>query len=501
VEFNKKKIFLIISCLINIAGIWIAFAIQIRHDNMQTKKSAETNIFNLAKAFEEHVNSEVKDIDRLLLNLRSEYKEGFAHFIEESRIIDEYGYDNRLIHLSVINRKGILIYTDQPSTQTPLETTERKQFVNSFDIKKDSLFISRPLLDKLSKEWNIQFIRKLYNKDGSFTGIMIASTHSSFFSDFFQSIDIGSNGAITLYGVDRYILARASGLKNIDVATGLQVAEDHPFISKRVQNGIYSSKSIVDGVLRLSAYRKLQNYPLYVQVGLAEKDIFLNSANRKKDILIVGTIITAALLGALAILLQFEREQQKLMSQLSKRDEQLQVTLKELEHLVTTDTLTGLPNRRSFFSRVQTEFTRSNRYGRPLSLIMIDVDHFKDVNDQYGHLVGDAALKHISEIMLSCIRESDMVARYGGEEFIIILPETDAEGSRFIAERVRTDIEASRLNIDPATELSMTVSMGIACMSTENQFSDIDKLLQNADDAMYKSKTSGRNCVSMTSET
>ncbi len=302
---------------------------------------------------------------------------------------------------------------------------------------------------------------------------------------------------MTLFGVDRYILARASGVKKIDSATGLTVSEDHPFIKSKNHSGIFTAKSAVDGVLRLSSFRELQNYPLVVQVGLSEEDVFMHSSNRKKNILVIGSIISIALLGALAILIFFERKQQRLLEEVSRRDEQLKSTLTELEHLVTTDSLTGLPNRRYFFSRAQTEFIRSNRYERPLSLVMIDVDHFKDVNDKHGHLVGDAALRHIAEIMKSCVRESDMVARYGGEEFVIILPETDPAGSRFIAERVRTEIEASRMKIDNKSELRMTVSLGIACMSKDNQFSDIDKLLQKADDAMYRSKQSGRNCITI----
>ena len=497
VGFNRKKIFLIISCILNIVGIWVALFMQIRHDNLQTRKSAETNVFNLARAFEEHVNSGVKDIDRLLLNLRSEYREGFAHFTEECRLIDEFGYDSRQIHLSVINREGVAIFKDQHSPYTLPETGERKQFVESLDIRNDALFISRPMFDKSSKQWSIQFTRKLYEKDGSFTGILVASIPPSFFSDFFQSIDLGNRGLITLFGTDRYILARSTGTKSIDDAIGKQIGEDHPFISRRVQNGIYSSRCVIDGELRLSAYRKLPKYPLFVQEGLSEDDIFLDSSNRRKNILIIGSIISAAFFGALALLMQLEREQQKLLEKLSKRDGQLQDTLKDLEHLVTTDALTGLPNRRSFFSRAQTEFTRATRYDRPLSLLMIDVDHFKSVNDRYGHLIGDAALRHISEIMMSCIREADMAARYGGEEFVIILPETDAEGAGFIAERVRREIEASRMWIDSMTELGLTVSIGIACTPPGNQFPDIDRLLQEADDALYMSKTRGRNCISM----
>lgn len=494
---NKKTAFIIISCILNIFGIWIALFIQIRHDYLQTKKSAEANIFNLARAYEEHVNGNVKDIDKLLLNLRTEYKESFSHFTAESGLIKEYGYDNKQVQLTVINQEGTVEFADSPLGHDLLGPVERQQLVKSFEIKNDALFISNPLPEKTNNHWSVNFTRKLFDKKGAFAGILIASASPSFFSDFFQSIDVGNNGAITLFGTDRYILARAAGTRNTDDAIGKQIAEDHPFISKRIQNGIYSSTCSIDGVNRISAFRKLQKYPLFVQVGLSEKDIFRNTSNRRNNMLVIGVLISVAFFAALAVLIQLEREQQKLLEKVSKRDGQLQDTLKELEHLVTTDSLTGLPNRRSFFSRAQIEFTRSNRYNRPLSLIMIDVDHFKNVNDRYGHLVGDTALKHVSKIMANCIRESDMVARYGGEEFIIILPETDASGAGNIAERVRLEIEGSRVLVDGMADLGLTVSMGIACKSSSNRIQDLDRLLQEADDAMYQSKTSGRNCISV----
>lgn len=498
--FNKKKIFLIVSCLLNIFCIWVALTLQIRHDYLQTKEAAETNVFNLAIAFEEHVVKKTTDIDRVLLDLRSRFSEDPANFNLMPIKISDLGHDIQQIQLSVINQDGTIIYADQSSPLvTSLDKNERKQLVHNVSISNyDPLFINRPLIDPDSGEWRLQLTRKLFKKDGSVVGIIAVSIPPSFFGNFFNSINIGKNGSITLFATDKFILASASGIKNIVDATGQQIAADHPFVTKKIQNGIYGSTSEIDGTTRLSAYRKIKAYPLVVQVSLSEEDIFLHSSKRKRNILLIGAIISIALTGALAVLLQFEREQQKLLDKVSKRDEQLQETLKELEHLVTTDTLTGLPNRRSFFARAQTEFTRSNRYDRPLSLVMIDVDHFKDVNDKYGHLAGDEALRHISEIMKSCIREADMVARYGGEEFVLILPETDPEGAHFIAERVRSEIEASGLQIDSTTELKLTVSLGIACMSRENRLQDIDRLLQEADDAMYRAKAGGRNCVYVT---
>jgi diguanylate cyclase (GGDEF)-like protein len=127
---------------------------------------------------------------------------------------------------------------------------------------------------------------------------------------------------------------------------------------------------------------------------------------------------------------------------------------------------------------------------------MVDVDHFKEVNDRFGHLVGDAALRHISDKMKLCVREADMIARYGGEEFVIILPETDSDGAGYIAERVRKEIAVSSFAVEEHGEIRLTVSIGIACMNFGHEYSDLDRLLQSADDAMYRAKMSGRNCVS-----
>jgi diguanylate cyclase (GGDEF)-like protein len=126
---------------------------------------------------------------------------------------------------------------------------------------------------------------------------------------------------------------------------------------------------------------------------------------------------------------------------------------------------------------------------------MLDVDFFKNVNDRYGHLVGDTALQQVAMIMQQCVREADAIARYGGEEFVIILPETDIEGALAIAERVRTEVAASSFKIDDSSELRLTVSLGIACKSSMDESVDIDKLLQQADNAMYRAKSNGRNRV------
>ena len=494
---NRKQVFLLISCVLNIIGIWIALGIQIRYDYQQTRNTSELNVYNLSRAFEEHAYAKVRELDRLLQNLRSEYNVSFNDFLKERHILEQIGYDDIDLQVYALNRHGLLTFKDNKRfADTAVDLSGREYFRTLRNSKSDQLFISSPELDPTSNEQFINFARKLILKDGSFDGILVISVPTGHFSDFFQSVDIGSKGAITLFDLNRSILAQAFGYTTKATSGRQTIADDHPFFLNKQQSGVFTSSNDIDRVSRLSAFRKLQDYPLVVQVGFADEDIYKPLNSRRNSIVIIGTIVTLALCGALVILLIFERKQQALSDKIVRREEQLQETLTELEVLVTTDPLTGLPNRRSFFSRAQSEFIRAARYSRSLSLVMVDVDHFKEVNDRFGHLIGDAALRHISAIMKLCVREADMIARYGGEEFVIILPETDSEGAGFIAERVRKEIETSDFSIDQHGNIRLTVSLGIACMNFGNEYPDLDKLLQSADDAMYRAKKNGRNRVS-----
>jgi diguanylate cyclase (GGDEF)-like protein len=494
-QTNKKTLF-IIGCLLNVIGIWTALTFQIRHDRVQALSAAETNVYNLARIFEENVQKTTLEIDKLLLYLRREYKEGGGNFGQKVKIVSQLGHDELILQISIINRDGNLVFNDKSTPVKTLNLADREHFTFHRDKPYDNLFISTPVLGRVSNIWSIQFTRKIVKDDGSFDGVIVASVSPRHFSDFYQSVDVGERGAITLFGLDRVIRARASGTSVDDVANGIRVNPDNPSLNpKKPAAGIYSAKSVVDGVLRLSAYRRLHKYPLVVQVGLAEDEIFRLTNARRNTMISIGILATIAFAGSLVLLLWLEKQQLLLTGKLTDRDHQLQKTLAELEKLVTTDALTDLPNRRSFFSRLQSEFIRSARYGRPLTVIMLDLDHFKNVNDTYGHMVGDAVLRHLSAIMRSCVREADMIARYGGEEFVILLPETEREGAAYIAERVRFDVDATPFCHESGENIHVTVSLGVACIAAGEEIADIDKLLQNADEALYKAKNHGRNCI------
>ncbi len=167
--------------------------------------------------------------------------------------------------------------------------------------------------------------------------------------------------------------------------------------------------------------------------------------------------------------------------------------LKRERRLAATDDLTGLLNRRVVLKRLHEELERTARYATPLSCVMLDIDHFKDVNDTFGHLVGDRVLREVASITQECKRIPDLVGRYGGEEFLMLLPETDAEGAVSVAERVRKRIN-TRTITDTGREVRVTASLGGATCSPGCK-ANADDLIRQADEALYQAKHAGRNRV------
>jgi diguanylate cyclase (GGDEF)-like protein len=164
-----------------------------------------------------------------------------------------------------------------------------------------------------------------------------------------------------------------------------------------------------------------------------------------------------------------------------------------LETLATTDPLTGLHNRRHFLDSLDAEWSRFQRYYRSVSVLMLDIDHFKSVNDRYGHAVGDAAIKAVAAACLDGKRKSDIVGRLGGEEFAVLLPETSLSRARTVADRIRKRVMSAQIVAD-RIQFGVTVSIGIAEATVS--MSGIDALMGAADHALYQAKAEGRNrCI------
>ena len=164
----------------------------------------------------------------------------------------------------------------------------------------------------------------------------------------------------------------------------------------------------------------------------------------------------------------------------------------ELERLAMTDELTGVPNRRNFFAQLEREYERASRYGHTVCLAMIDLDHFKRVNDSYGHAAGDEVLKHFAGVVNGLIRGEDLIGRVGGEEFALLLPETTEAGAAAVLERVRDELAGTKLH-HIAPDFTYTFSAGVAGV-TKSSMPPKD-WMRAADEALYAAKSAGRNRV------
>ncbi|MBI5480526.1 MAG: diguanylate cyclase [Deltaproteobacteria bacterium] len=162
----------------------------------------------------------------------------------------------------------------------------------------------------------------------------------------------------------------------------------------------------------------------------------------------------------------------------------------EIYRLTTIDGLTQIFNKRYFMEMLEREISRAHRYRRALCLIIFDIDHFKVVNDTYGHLAGDHVLRHLAGAVKNNIRREDMLARYGGEEFAIILPEVDITGARHIADKIRKLVEGTRFRFEE-TDIPVTISLGIAACGDDLQ--DPSEFIKAADEKLYEAKQTGRN--------
>jgi diguanylate cyclase (GGDEF)-like protein len=185
----------------------------------------------------------------------------------------------------------------------------------------------------------------------------------------------------------------------------------------------------------------------------------------------------------------------RLHLKVKKLQDELRVKNETLARLSTTDAVTGLRTRRYVSEVLSIEFLRARRYHSHLAVLMADLDHFKNVNDQFGHPAGDAVLREVSNRLIERLRGTDVAGRYGGEEILVLLSGNDVEGAQVVAERWRQAVEQMRIELPDGREVQVSLSIGIAAYSSEME--SPDDLVRAADDALYCAKAAGRNRVAL----
>lgn len=380
----------------------------------------------------------------------------------------------------LLDANGAVIADSSTLWPTPRNFANRDYFQAHQRNAQAGLFISRPFKIHCACDqvWRIAFSRRVSGPDGEFAGVAVATMRLAYFDQLFNRLTIGNGSSVNLLNNRGILLAQQPLLERDMIDKDLS---ERPNFKRMLREGEGSFRAIsaITGKERLYTFSNVGDLPLIVVVALSAEDVF---APWERAALLTSGATGILCIGLLWLSWMLRRELRR-----RYRTERI------LSELAATDALTGLANRRVLDERLRLEWDRTQRAADPLTLLMIDVDHFKAFNDRHGHHGGDEALRTVAQVIGTNIRRpADLAARYGGEEFAVVLPHTDAKGAWVIAEHIRSSIE--HLPRVAGDERPITVSIGLSSWDKRSRMS-LEALLLSADRALYEAKHTGRNRI------
>jgi diguanylate cyclase (GGDEF)-like protein/PAS domain S-box-containing protein len=575
-------------------------------------KVAEVDQANLARSLTQHAEDSFDLLDTSILGAVTRLETDGTGRATLSKLQDilvaRKAASKRVNAIGIVDEHGDWLAS---SGGMGKNLSDREYFRHHRQSTDRAVFIGRPVKSSMTGEWVVTLSRRFNHADGSFGGLVVASTGAEYFSGFYRQFDLGESGTISLVSADGIILAR---VPDNGANVGRDVSEGAIFKAVRAggSTGANYLKSQLDGLLRISFHQQSSRYPFIVVVTRAQDEVLASwrQATIIRMAVVLGLVVLIAVMG-FYLVRQLLRGQQMTAALASKEanfrvvaegssdmvtriglDEQIsyvspssvrivgwrpdqlvgtpalagvnpqdlprvqevvaalkrgeieetrvayrtrhrerseiwvestlrvtrnggevdgvvaitrdvtqQKTLEgKLETLATVDGLTGLANRRRFDERLLEEWGRAYRERTSLSLLMVDLDHFKAYNDQYGHPAGDECLRAVAGVLAAeAKRTTDLAARYGGEEFVMLLPNTDAAGCARIGERVLREIRdlgiAHRLNF-PSRIVTASIG-GAVCRPGVERSAGHASLVEAADQALYAAKDHGRDQLVM----
>lgn len=365
--------------------------------------------------------------------------------------------------------------------------SDRAYFVYHRDHDDQSIHIGSIVESRTTGEMVIPISRRIETADGAFAGVALATVPVSYFQSFFKRMDVDDAGVIFLALDNGELLARRPTVAAL-MTTNLSKGEIFSRYLPQSDSGTAIIKSIVDGIERIYAYRRLAGLPIVAAAGVSYEHVFAPWWSYVyQSVALVGSIILA--LGFLGSLL-YRQIQQLLVA-----ERELKAIRKELEVMAHTDGLTSLANRRSFDLAMDKEWKRATRNQTSISVILLDIDLFKQYNDHYGHLSGDDCLGRVANLIAANVnRPGDIAARYGGEEFIVLLPDTELAGAVMVAENIRLSLLNAKIQHSVSPFGIVTISSGVVSTAKTGEENHKEFLIK-ADRLLYSAKAQGRNRV------
>jgi diguanylate cyclase (GGDEF)-like protein len=580
--------------------VWWGALFLIGVEHAANRRAIESDTSNLSRVFEQNVIRSLREIDKSLLYVRQTYTNSATKVDWSALIREAYTTSDITFQLAVIDANGRLIASDRgPQPPKPIDLSDREHFRVHADRLSDALFISKPVLGRVSKQWSVQVTRRITAPDGSFAGVIVASLDPEHFASFYRSIELGAGGSVTLVGLDGIVRA-SGGVKPYELGSRL----DQPTLAdmlhkKRATTLHYRDKH--RKVDTIASMRWVDGYPLAVIVATDEHQPAGSWKREPTIYLAVAGLITLIILTALIAMIRRGLRLAQARRDLDEKSRQHAVTLESISQgilmvdangdigfmngklcdllelppgfaqsrmsyqdlvdhldrqgefhdarntelldfirqpdkhaliphyererpdgrvlevrttglldggfvrtvtditgrrraeakvlqLARHDALTGLTNRAVFRQKLE-EAAAISSAGRPFSVLMIDLDRFKPVNDTYGHAVGDLLLKVVADRLRALSRNEDIVGRLGGDEFSVIqIGAGRADQAEALASRICRAL-SQPYSID-GQSIFIGASVGIAIAPLHGR--SAQELLHSADLALYAAKANSR---------
>ena len=385
---------------------------------------------------------------------------------EFNRLVDVFREQmNHDVDLRMVTEEGKLFYLPSKSMQPLADVSDREYYRAQKDTAGQGIYFANPVISRVTKNWGIPISYKLRkNKHGLL--VLFASVEFRILDRIFADIVVNPYCSVTVVREDGLVLERTPFNEYL--------------VGKKYGSPLNApgydivTINIPEKTRRIIFFHKLENLPVYVVVANGydrwQQDWLYSAAIKAGVGLIICTVFLLLNLRAI-----------RLLRKVNEISVQLVVAARY-------DSLTELKNRRYFFERVAEEFERAKRYGSSMTLLVIDVDHFKELNDTCGHPEGDSILKQLAIVFNACVRTTDIVGRVGGDEFAILLTNTNLDCAIEVAERIRKGAESLCSH-----NWKCGVSIGIA--DWKGSAEAIDSMNKRADMALYRAKDSGRNSI------
>ena len=384
---------------------------------------------------------------------------------------------DNLVDLRLVTREGELRYIPDHGQTHHTKVNDRDYFREQSGSHK-GFYIANPVISRVTGKWGIP-ISVPIEKSGGNIAVLFAAIELDRIANAFDGQRLKPSGSIAVFRNDGTLLFRSPMSDTLEGISIAQSADWKNYLSVQPKGIFTSQQSPLDHVTRMVSHAQSGNYPLVLVVTKGMDDMLASWVLQTRILCVVTLLISAFAVGISYVL------SRSMSSEIAARS--------ELERLMLTDPLTGVGNRRLLDQRIDEEIVRAQRYKRSITAVFFDVDHFKAINDQYGHKFGDMVLKRIADSLSGSLRQSDFVGRYGGEEFVVLMVETAIDQAWTLVERMRQGIENLSM---PELPQGVTVSAGLAQWRPEES---AEALLQRSDQALYRAKAQGRNrsCIDL----